>query len=129
MSGRRGNKYGAVRTTVDNVTFASKREAERYRELKLLRDAGQIHSLALQPRFPLRVLLTGGNGFTVANLPEDQPVRVWPAIGSYVGDFSYIECATGRLVVEDVKGMDTPLSKWKRKHAAAQYGVEITVIR
>ena len=44
-------------------------------------------------------------------------------IGQYVADFVYYE--NGQEVVEDVKGVRTPLYKWKRKHFAAHYGKEI----
>ena len=51
---RDGNsKYGAIRTTVDGVTFASKAEARRYAELKLLEQAGEIKGLELQPKFDI----------------------------------------------------------------------------
>jgi hypothetical protein len=82
------SKYHAQRTTIDNVSFASKREARRYQELKLLERAGVITGLQLQPSFPL----------TVEN---------------------------GQFVVEDVKGMKTPMYRWKAKHVRAQYGVRI----
>jgi hypothetical protein len=32
-------------------------------------------------------------------------------------------------VVEDVKGLDLPLGRWKRKHFEAQYGQPVRVIR
>ena len=30
------SKYGAIRTTIDGITFASKAEARRYAELQIL---------------------------------------------------------------------------------------------
>jgi dsDNA-binding SOS-regulon protein len=63
------SKYGAVRTEVDGISFASKKEARRYSELKLLERAGEIADLQLQPRFPLTV-----NGVRVC---------------TYVADFQY----------------------------------------
>ena len=36
------NKYHAIKTTVDGITFDSRAEARRYRELKLLERAGVI---------------------------------------------------------------------------------------
>ena len=36
------SKYHAVPTTIDNIRFASKAEARRYRELRLLEKAGEI---------------------------------------------------------------------------------------
>src|SRR5690606_369436 len=52
---RKPSKYRNVRTTVDGITFDSKREAERYGELKTMEAAGVISDLELQPRFPLTV--------------------------------------------------------------------------
>ena len=46
-------KYNNTRPVVDGIKFDSKREAERYKELKLLERAGKISDLILQPRFEL----------------------------------------------------------------------------
>lgn len=97
--GRKRHKFGAIPTVVDNIRFASKAEAARYVQLKLLLKAGEITDLELQPKYPLLVC-----GIK---------------IGSYVGDFEYTE---GEVrVTEDVKGMKTPLYRWKKKHFEAQY--------
>jgi hypothetical protein len=47
------NKFGAKREIVDGISFASRAEARRYRELCLLQKAGQIHELELQPKLDL----------------------------------------------------------------------------
>jgi hypothetical protein len=104
----RKHKYGAIRTIVDNITFPSKKEARRYGVLKLLQQAGEITNLQLQPRFDLH----GPNG---------------KRIGAYVGDFRYMVAKTGMDVVEDCKGVQTPIFKWKKKHLADEYGIEILV--
>jgi len=93
------SKYKAVRTVVDGVNFASKLEAKRYGELRLLEKAGAISDLVLQARFPLSV---------------DGVI-----IGSYVCDFLYME--NGKKVVEDCKGVQTDLYRWKKKHFNIQY--------
>ncbi|MBN1114444.1 MAG: DUF1064 domain-containing protein, partial [Oligoflexia bacterium] len=49
----RKNKYKNVKTTVDGITFDSKKEADRYSELKLLERAGKIKDLILQPKFEI----------------------------------------------------------------------------
>lgn len=102
------HKYGAKRTEVDGITFASKAEAKRYQELKLLEKAGEINGLVLQPRFPLYVC--------------------GEEIGKYIADFSYLKRGETIHTIEDVKGMRTPQYRWKRKHFQAQYGLEITEI-
>lgn len=113
------SKYKAVRTEVDGMTFASKKEAKRYCELKMLEKAGEIHKLILQRRL---VLLA-----PAANAPKSHPLQ---QIGEYVADFVYCECRNkkcdeSRGVVEDVKGFRTPLYKWKKRHVEIQYGIQI----
>ena len=78
------NKYHAKKTIADGVTFASKREAKRYGELKLLLRAAEIAGLELQPRYDLIV-----NGIKV---------------GRYTPDFTYREVKSGIRVVEESKG-------------------------
>jgi hypothetical protein len=98
------SKYRAAPTIVDGIRFASKKEARRYSELKMLEKAGIIKSLRLQPRFDLTT--PGGN-----------------KVGEYVGDFAYRQ--DGEAVIEDVKGFRTPLYRWKKKHFEVQYGIQI----
>ncbi len=109
------NKYKAKPTVVDGIRFHSKKEANRYRELRLLERAGEIRDLQLQYPYELSVPRYGSS-------VKKQ------AIGKYLADFRYRSGKQGILVVEDVKGMDTPLSKWKRRHVLAQYGIEVQLV-
>ena len=109
------SKYHALPTVVDGIRFASRAEARRYRELTLLARAGTIDTLELQPRYVLSAS------------PTPAPDRV--KVGEYRADFRYRVAATGALVVEDVKGMDTPLSAWKRKHTGIQYDLTVEIVR
>lgn len=81
------NKYGAKKTWVDGICFASGKEARRYAELKILERIGEISALELQPRFELRGVKGG-------------------LIGHYTADFRYRE-AGGGVVIEDVKSTAT----------------------
>ena len=103
------SKYGAIPTTVDGYRFASKAEARRYGEIKLLEKAGLIEKLMLQERF---LLLVHG-----------------VKIGTYVADFSYMDCQgdTPERIVEDVKSRPTRTAVYrlKKKLVYALYGVEI----
>lgn len=103
---RARTKYGAIRTQVGDVTFDSRAEAHRYTQLLLLQRAGVISDLELQPKFPLVV-----NGIK---------------IGTYIGDFSFIE--GGKRVTEDVKGIRTPVYILKKKLVRALYGIEIVEV-
>jgi len=109
--GVRTDPAGKLARTVDGICFDSKAEAKRYGQLKLLLKAGEIRDLETHPRY---VLFAEGGA---------RPV------GIYEADFRYDGVSDGRSVVEDVKGVDTPLSRWKRRHVEAQYGVKVQVIR
>ena len=117
---RKPHKYGAKKTTVDGITFDSKREAERYVELKALQRYGQIEKLVMQPAFVLQEPFVRPNG---------QKVR---AI-KYVADFQYIErkgLDRWFSVVEDVKGVETPVFKLKRKLFWAEYpNTELRIVK
>lgn len=103
------NKYGAVATEVDGRRFASRREALRYAELRMLERAGVISVLECHPRWPLLV-----NG---------------QLIGHYTADFRYLD-ERGRLVVEDVKGGPTSRDYiLRRKLMLAIHGIAIQEVR
>ena len=49
-------------------------------------------------------------------------------LGDWIADFVYEELqqpGAWIAVAEDVKGMKTPLYRWKKKHVEAQYGIQI----
>lgn len=100
-------KYGNKPTEVDGIKFASKAEARRYSQLRLLERAGEIANLTLQPRYPLAV-----NGVLVC---------------TYVADFDYTDNNTHRLVTEDTKGVKTKDFVIKAKLFHAIYGREVTL--
>jgi hypothetical protein len=104
------SKYKNKRTVVDGISFDSKAESRYYLELKILERSGQVTSVEMQKPFPL-----------VA--PSGQ------VIGSYRADFSFWDTSKKCQRVIDVKGFDTPLSRWKRKHVKAQYGIEVEIVR
>lgn len=113
------SKYGAVKTTVDGIRFDSKKEAKRYKELRLLEKAGEVCRVELQPEF---TLCAPDNHWDISVGHTGNPV-----VGKYRADFCY-HTKGGQFVVEDVKGMRTPLYKWKKKHVEAQYGITIREI-
>ena len=107
------SKYHAKRTTLDGIAFDSQAEAGRYAELRLLERAGRIRDLELQPAFPLYAA----------------PMVETALVGVYRADFRYVRIEDRQIVVEDVKGVDTALSRWKRRHVLAQYGIAVALIR
>ena len=102
------SKYKAVKTEVDGITFDSKREAARYMELMLMQRAGEIKRLELQPKYDC---IVNGN-----------------KICTYRADFRY--STNENSIVEDVKGMKTPVYKLKKKLVEALYpGVIIQEVK
>ena len=103
------SKYNAKKTIIDGITFDSKRESDRYCELKLLLRAGAITDLRLQVPFELQP------AFTV-NKKKIRAIH-------YIADFMYKE--NGVYVVEDAKGFKTKEYMLKRKLYAYIYKDEI----
>lgn len=99
------SKYHNSKTVIDGIRFDSKKEANRYMELKLLERAGVIKELRRQVPY---VLINRS--------------RYGRAI-KYVADFVYYE--GDKLIVEDVKGVRTPVYKLKKRLIAEMYGIEI----
>ena len=108
------NKYHNKKVQVDMYVFDSIAESRRYKELKLLEQAGSIKNLELQPRF----LLQEGfrkNGKTFRKI-------------EYIADFQYLE--NGKIIIEDVKGKETEVFKLKRKLFEHEYpDYELKIIK
>lgn len=108
------NKYRNKKVIVDRKEFDSKKEAIRYKELKLLERAGKISNLELQPRFLLQDSFRK-NGKTFRRI-------------EYIADFKYIE--NGKTIVEDVKGIQTDVFKLKHKIFEKVYpDLELKIIK
>ena len=106
------SKYHSRKITVDGVSYDSKKEYNRYRELSMLEDAGIIHDLKRQVKFEL---LPSQRDLTTGKVIE-RPV-------SYIADFVYFEGE--RLIVEDVKGIRTKDYILKRKMLLYFHGIRI----
>lgn len=111
--GGRQHKYRAQRTVCNaGCSHPSKAEARRCDELHLLERAGEITHLQTQPKFEVRI-----NG-----------VKVF----TYIADFTYFPQKpepAGRIV-EDVKGVITPIYRLKKKAVEAYYpGLKIVEVR
>lgn len=126
------SKYGAVKETVDGITFHSRKEARRWGELKLLEKAGEIDRLLCQPSFDLTVIDMSVGGKlkrAAARLGRGSQLEATPPIkiGRYLADFAYWT-KDDKYVVEDVKGVRTPVYRLKKKMVEAQYGITIREI-
>lgn len=108
LAKKKPHKYGAKKTEVDGFLFSSWGEAKRYSELKLLEKANEIKNMELQPRFPCMV-----NGVLVCD---------------YFADFRYFDNSKKEIVIEDFKGMRTPVFKLKKRLVEALYKIKITEV-
>lgn len=108
--GKKPHKYKAKppKETVDGNRFDSQAELSHYCSLKILQRAGQITELVIHPRYPI-----------VINKQQVCIVEL---------DFAYRD-EMGLLRVDDVKGMDTPVSKLKRKLVEAAYGFQVNIVK
>ncbi len=101
-------KYRNIKTIVNGITFDSKKEANRYSQLLLLEKAGEISYLELQKRFELKV-----NNIKIC---------------TYIADFQYHDLGSNNVIIEDVKGIKTPVYNLKKKLMKAIYKIEIKEI-
>ena len=99
------SKYNSVVCYSGDIRFASMKEMRRYNELQLLVKAGEIGDLKLQVKYPLVV-----NDVQICN---------------YIADMVYTDYRTMQTVVEDVKGMKTPVYRLKAKLMKACHGIDI----
>ena len=97
------HKFKAVPTTVDHIKFASKQEAKRYNELKLLEKLDEVVFFLRQVPFHLE----------------------WDS--KYICDF-LVFWKDGSVTIEDVKGFKTAVYKLKKKAVESQYPIQISEI-
>jgi len=107
---KKESKYHNRKVKVDGITFDSIKEADRWRELRLMEQAGEIVGLVRQVRIEL--------------IPK---TKLYRAI-SYVADFVYFDKRTGKTVYEDVKGMKTDVYKLKKKLLYWRHGIEVNEV-
>ena len=104
------SKYHSTPTEVNGIRFDSKREANRWAELRLLERAGKIEKLKRQVKYLL--------------IPSQyRDGKCIEREASYIADFVYIK--DGHLVVEDCKGFRTPEYKLKRKLMLERYDIRL----
>lgn len=103
-------KYNNEKVEYQGITFDSRKEYKRYRELLLLQKSGLIGLLQMQVSFLL--------------IPKSETEREC----KYVADFVYIDAKSGAKIVEDVKSEMTrklPTYVMKRKLMASIHKIQI----
>ena len=124
------SKYNSQKTEVDGIKFDSRKEARRYRELKLLEQAGEIEDLRMQVKYILIPAqrepdTVGARGGIIKG-------KVIERECSYLADFVYRIGGTSEEVVEDVKGYKDgsayAIFKIKRKLMLFIYGIRVKEI-
>ena len=102
-------KYNNTTVRVDGRLFDSKREAARWQELQLLERAGEITELERQVEYEL--------------IPKQKGERA----AKYIADFRYKD-HEGKTVVEDTKGVKTPVYILKRKLLLWVHGIRVVEV-
>lgn len=108
------NKYRNNKAEVDGIKFDSRKEANRYSELKILEQAGEIKNLERQKKYLL--------------IPsqKDENEHCIERECSYMADFVYEK--DGKTIVEDTKGLRTTAYIIKRKLMLYVHGIRIQEI-
>jgi hypothetical protein len=115
------NKYHARKIRADGMTFDSRKEFNRWRELQILEASGRIDNLRRQVAFELipeqrELDILGPRGGRKPGKIIERPCK-------YVADFVYRQ--NGKTVVEDCKGVRTSDYKIKRKLMLWRYNIKI----
>lgn len=125
------SKYHAKKSVVDGIEFDSKKEADRYLELKMLQRRGEIRDLQMQVPF---VLIPAQYEERIEYTPKKRKEKVVRRLVeqkvSYIADFVYT--MDGKVIVEDVKGYrkGTAYSVFsiKRKLMLERHGIKVVEV-
>lgn len=124
------NKYHNIKTkTFSGQVYDSRKEARRSMELKLLQRAGEIKDLREQVKY----VLIPAQYKTIERYSKDgkrlkDGLKLIERECSYVADFVYTDVKTGKVIVEDTKGVRTKEYIIKRKLMLYVHGIRIKEI-
>ncbi|MDR3124477.1 MAG: DUF1064 domain-containing protein [Endomicrobium sp.] len=108
------HKYRAKKVVINNITFDSKKEADRYQVLVMLEKGGKISDLKIQPKFVLQ------DAFYVGS-KKYLPI-------TYTADFTYYDSDSKKEIVEEVKGFKTDDYRIRKKMFLKRYGGSVKFI-
>lgn len=117
-----GSKYNNKKVEFEGMSFDSKKEAQRFLELKLLERAGEISDLERQVKFVL--IPAQREPDTIGARGGIKKGKLLEREAAYIADFVYTD-REGRKIVEDTKGVKTPEYILKRKLMLEKYGIKI----
>lgn len=121
------SKYHNEPVTVDGVRYDSKNEMRRFNFLKLMEKAGEISNLRYHVKFELIPQITKEE---IVHLKTKDKVvtKVVQSARYYEADFVYIN-KKGEEIVEDFKGQETDLFKFKAALFFYIYNKPITIVK
>lgn len=102
------NKFNAKKTKIDGIEYDSKWEAQKGIELKRKEEAGLIKDLKRQVVFELQEEFINNQG------KKFRPI-------TYIADFMYFDCETGKTVVMDTKSKATRTDAYMIKRKLFEY--------
>ena len=125
------SKWGNKKVVIDGIEFASKTEGNYYLYLKQLQENGEISNLRLQVDYEIIPAVWGEKVVHLKTKTKTVPYSIQRAT-HYRADFVYIETATGKEHVVDVKGKTAPLTEGfelKRKMMRAFNNIDVEIVR
>jgi hypothetical protein len=99
---KKTNKYRAIKSKVNGITFDSIKEGKKYRELLLKQRSGSIRDLQIQVPLTLQGKFKTREGKSIRAI-------------KYIADFVYYDNSLKKIVIFDTKGMETQVFKIKEK--------------
>lgn len=121
------SKYHNEIVEVDGIRYDSKHEALRHNFLKMMEQAGEISNLRYHVKYELIPAIT--EDVVVHLKTKDKVVKKTIQTARYYeADFVYIN-KKGEEVVEDFKGQETELFKFKAALFRYKYGKDIKIVK
>ena len=121
-------RYFHVKTTTsDGVVHDSKKEADRWCELRLLERAGKISDLKRQVPYeliPAQYEITERYSKSSGKRLKDSKKLIEQKC-SYIADFVYYDNDSKKIIVEDTKGVKTKEYILKRKLLLYMFNIKV----
>ena len=121
------SKYRNEKTVIDGITFDSLKEGRYYHHLKGLEEEGKISDLRLQVPYVIADPVWVDVEKQLKTKTKIVQYQVWKGL-KYIADFVYIDNATGKEIVVDVKGFRTKEYLKKKRLMKLIRGIEIVEV-